>query len=194
MEASMTGMQSRPRARKPLAALGKLTVGALIGLGLLFGYVQTLFGGFDLMLTGVALTMLIVAGVVATGWRWAPALGAVLGLAIGGGLLIPAAGAIAFALAHPTDSMCLTVVLLLPRLALAIVGGIGATVQNYRSAERPTPRGLATTLIALGGLVAGAVLIGAIAKPADSVGVSPDVLASLPAVTLDAYNKGEVRV
>src|SRR5262245_14361005 len=131
MEASMTGMQSRPRARRPLAALGKLTVGAMIGLGILFGYVQTIFGGFDPMLTGVALAMLIVAGIVATGWRWAPALGALLGLAIGGGLLIPAAGAIAFSLTHPTDSMFIMMVLLLPLLALAIVGGIGATAQNY---------------------------------------------------------------
>ena len=194
MEVSMTGTQIRPRVHKPLAALGKLTVGALIGLGILFGYVQTVFGGFDPMLTGVAVAMLIVAGVVATGWRWAPALGALLGLAIGGGLLIPAAGEIAFALTHPTDSMFIMMVLLLPLLALAIAGGIGATVQNYRSADRAAPRGLATGLIALGGLVVGAVLIGAIAKPADSVGVSPDVLASLPAVTLDAYNKGEVRV
>src|SRR5262249_32382663 len=103
MEASLTGTQKRPRARKPLAALGKLTVGALIGLGLLFGYVQTLVGGFDPMLTGGAVAMLIVAGVVATGWRWAPALGALIGLAIGGGLLIPAAASIVFSLTHPTD-------------------------------------------------------------------------------------------
>src|SRR2546423_169234 len=127
MEASMTGTHSRPRVRTPLAALGKLTVGALVGLGIVFGYVQTLFGGFDPMLTGVAVTMLIVAGVVATGWRWAPALGALLALAIGGGLLIPAADAVAFALTHPADSLYIMMVLLLPLLALAIVGGIGAT-------------------------------------------------------------------
>jgi heme/copper-type cytochrome/quinol oxidase subunit 2 len=187
-------MPSRPRVRKPLAALGKLAAGALVGLGMVFGYAQVAFGGFDPMLTGVAATMLIVAGVVAVGWRWAPALGALLALLIGGGLLIPAAGEIVFALTHPTDSVFILMVLLLPLLALAIAAGVGATVQNYRSAERRTPRGLPTALTALAGLIVGAVLIGAIAKPTDSVGVTPEVLASLPGVTLEAYNKGEVRV
>jgi uncharacterized cupredoxin-like copper-binding protein len=194
MEASMTGTPSRARARKPLAALGKLAAGALVGLGIVFGYAQIVFGGFDPMLAGVAAAMLVVAGVVAIGWRWAPALGALLALAIGGMLLIPAAGEIVFGLTHPTDSIFILMVLLLPLLALAITAGIGATVQNYRSAERHTPRGLSTTLIALTGVIAGAVLVGAIAKPTDAVGVTPEVLASLPSVTLEAFDKGEVRV
>jgi uncharacterized cupredoxin-like copper-binding protein len=194
MEASMTGMPSRTRARKPLAALGKLAASALVGLSIVFGYAQTVFGGFDPMLTGVAVAMLIVAGVIATGWRWAPALGAVLALAIGGMLLVPAAGEIAFSLSHPTDGLFILMVLLLPLLALAIGAGISATVQNYRSAERRTPRGLPTALTALAGLVAGAVLVGLIAKPTDAVGVTPEVLAGLPGVTLEAFDKGEVRV
>jgi hypothetical protein len=130
MEASMTGTPSRTRARKPLAALGKLTVGALVGLGIVFGYAQTVFGGFDPMLTGVAVAMLIVAGVVAVGWRWAPALGAGLALVIGGMLLVPAAGEIVFGLTHPTDGIFILMVLLLPLLALAITAGISATVQT----------------------------------------------------------------
>jgi uncharacterized cupredoxin-like copper-binding protein len=194
MEASMIGMPSRARARKPLAALGKLTAGALVGLGIVFGYAQTVFGGFDPMMTGVAVAMLIVAGVVAVGWRWAPALGALLALAIGGMLLAPAAGEIAFSLSHPTDSLFILMVLLLPLLAVAIVAGASATVQNYRSAERRTPRGLPIAITALAGVVAGAALVGLIAKPTDSVGVAPEVLASLPGVTLEAYNSGEVRV
>jgi len=194
MEASITGTLSRTRVAKPLAALGKLAAGALVGLGLVFGYAQIVFGGFDPMLTGVATAMLSVGGVVAMGWRWAPALGALLALVIGGMLLVPAAGEIVFSLTHPTDSLFILMVLLLPLLALAIAAGIGATVQNYRSADRRTPRGLPTALTALAGLIAGAVLIGVIAKPTDAVGVTPEVLAGLPGVTLEAYNKGEVRV
>ena len=194
MEASITGTLSRTRVAKPLATLGKLAAGALVGLGLEFGYAQIVFGGFDPMLTGVATAMLIVGGVVAMGWRWAPALGALLALVIGGMLLVPAAGEIVFSLTHPTDSLFILMVLLLPLLALAIAAGIGATVQNYRSADRRTPRGLPTALTALAGLIAGAVLIGVIAKPTDAVGVTPEVLAGLPSVTLEAYNKGEVRV
>src|SRR5205085_6508403 len=109
-------------------------------------------------------------------------------------LLVPAAGEIIFSLTHPTDNMFILMVLLLPLLALAIVAGVGATMQNYRSAERRTPRGLPAVLTALAGLIAGAVLVGAIAKPTDAVGVTPEVLAGLPGVTLEAYNKGEVRV
>jgi uncharacterized cupredoxin-like copper-binding protein len=194
MEASMTRTPSQTRVRKPPAALGKLAAGALVGLGMAFGYAQVVFGGFDPMMTGIAVVMLIAAGVVAIGWRWAPALGAVLALAVGGMLLVPAAGEIAFILTHPTDSMFILMVLLLPLLAIAIVSGISATVQNYRSAERRTPRAFAATLLALAGLIAGAALIGAIAKPADSVGVTPEVLASLPGVTVQAFDKGEVRV
>jgi uncharacterized cupredoxin-like copper-binding protein len=190
----MSRTPTQARARKPLAALGTLAVGALVGLGIVFGYAQVVFGGFDPMMTGIAVAMLIVAAVVAVGWRWAPALGAVLALAIGGMLLVPAAGEIVFSLTHPTDSLFILMVLLLPLLGLAIAGGVGATVQNYRSAERRTPRGLPTTLIALAGIVAGAVLVGAIAKPTDSVGVTPEVLAGLPSITLEAFNKGEVRV
>src|SRR5262245_32082300 len=113
MEASITRTPSRIRVRRPLAALGKLTAGALVGLGMVFGYAQTLFGGFDPTLTGVATAMLIVAGVVAIGWRWAPALGAVLALVIGGGLLVPAISAVVFALTHPTDSIFILMVLML---------------------------------------------------------------------------------
>ena len=40
MEASMIGTPSRPRMRKPLAALGKLAAGALVSLGIVFGYAQ----------------------------------------------------------------------------------------------------------------------------------------------------------
>jgi plastocyanin len=90
--------------------------------------------------------------------------------------------------------MFILMILLLSLLALTIAAGVGATVQNYRSAERRTPRGLPTALTALAGLIAGAVLIGVIAKPTDAVGVTPEVLAGLPSVTLEAYNKGEVRV
>ena len=189
---------SRPKAsfRQPLAALGKLTAAALVGLAALFVYVQAvLIGGFEPIVTGIGLIPLISAGVVLVGWRWAPALGAVLSGLLLVLIAVMGAGDILYPLMHPNSfNEFVLMLLLLPLLIIGLAGGIGATVQNYRSAERATPRGLSTTLIALTGLVAGAVLIGAIAKPADSVGVSPDVLASLPAVTLDAYNKGEVRV
>jgi hypothetical protein len=70
-------------------------------------------------------------------------------------------------------------------VALALVGfasGIGALIQGYRSASRQAPRGTWTALAILGGLCAGALLIGAVPRSMGA-GVSPELLASLPAVS-----------
>src|SRR5262245_66487728 len=63
--------------RQPLAALGKLAVTALIGLAALMSYVEVVI--FNLAPSGFAFIAipLLLAGVIATGWRWAPLLGAI---------------------------------------------------------------------------------------------------------------------
>ena len=71
-------------ARQPLATLGKLTVAALLGdaLAFLVLWLTILLssGAFVAQLIIVALSLLVVAGIVATGVRWTPLLGAVAGL------------------------------------------------------------------------------------------------------------------
>jgi hypothetical protein len=56
MEATMA--TPRRFVRTPLAALGKVTAGAFIGLAALFGYAQILFG-FVPIITGFALVALL---------------------------------------------------------------------------------------------------------------------------------------
>src|SRR5437773_1525577 len=63
-----TLVATRSLGRTPLAALGKLTVAALVGIVLMLIIVQAaLIGQFDLSLTLYALVTLLVAGVVALG-------------------------------------------------------------------------------------------------------------------------------
>ena len=188
-------MTTQPQAckRQPLATMGKLTIGALVGIAAMLGYAQTLFGGFDPVMTGFAVVFLVVAGVIAVGWRWAPALGALMALLLAGGLLGPAITEIAFSLTHPSDFGTFSLLaVLLPLLAIALGGGAAATVQNYRGGARRAPRWLSPALIALGGLVAGAILVAAAPLPGN--GVSPEVLNGLQVVTLDKFGNGEIHV
>ena len=174
-----TMVATRWHGRQPLAALGKLTAAALVGMAFLLGYVTVKFGFFPPVLVFMA-AALILGGIVATGWRWAPLLGAL----VYGGLLALAGPFVPYALSHPNDTFMF--VLNVFFLALAIVGigaGIGATVQNCRRAERRAPRGLAAGLAGLGGLALGAILVAAIPQAGSSTGVSPEALAALPSLT-----------
>jgi hypothetical protein len=83
-------------------------------------------------------------------------------------------------------------------LAMAAIGlgaGIGATVQNYRDGERHTPRALAAGLTLLVGLFAGALMAASIAAGGVNAGVSPETLASLPALKTAnfAFDQQEIR-
>jgi plastocyanin len=82
-------------------------------------------------------------------------------------------------------------------IAVVLVGlaaSLSAAVQNYRSATRRTPRALPSVLALVAGLVIGAAIVGSIPQAGEAAGVSPETLAELPAVTLDKFDKGEIRV
>ncbi len=197
MEATITA--PRRMGRRPLAALGKVAAGALVGLAALFGYVQlVVFGAFIPVVTGFAAVAVLLAGLVTMGWRWSPlvatlACGALLALMLG-----PASGEIFYILSRPHDvGLFALIVLLLPVLAIGAVAGIAATVQNYRyaAADRRTPLGLRSGLLLLLGLVAGAIAVAAAPQSSDAGGVSPEALASLPAVTPEHFMPGkEIKV
>jgi hypothetical protein len=147
-------------SRQPLAALGKLTAAALFGAGLAFATLLLtilLAGAFVLPLLIVAVSLLLVAGIIATGLRWAPLLGALLGLGtlIGG---VFTQQYFVYHLTHPAEVGPFLLSLLICAFAVVAVGaGIGATVQNYRDKARYAPRWLSTPLAALGGFVLGRV-------------------------------------
>src|SRR5258708_6692878 len=67
-------------SRQKLSALGKLTLASLLGEALAYLLLLVAIGTFILPLLIVALALLIVAGIVATGMRWTPLFGALAGL------------------------------------------------------------------------------------------------------------------
>lgn len=175
-----TLVRSHAFARQPLGALSKLTITALVGIAGALAYLQLgMTGRFDPVLTTFAVIMLVVAALSTTGWRWVPLLGAVLSAMV----VASNSAVVAYDLQHPENFH--TFVFMVASVALALVGtvaGISATVQNYRRVERRQPRLMLPALAGLVGLCLGTLLVGALPRAA-SAGVSPEVLASLPALT-----------
>ncbi len=150
-------------SRRPLATLGKLTTAALIGSALGFATLLLTIllatGAFIMPLFIVAVALFIVAGIVATGVRWMPLFGALMGLGtfIGG---VFTQQYFVYHLTHPAEGGPFIVSLLICVFAvIAICAGTGAAIQNYRSTDRQAPRWLLIPLAALGGLVLGALLV-----------------------------------
>ena len=185
---------TRLYGRKPLAALGKLSLAAPIGIALLLIYLQVaLIGQIIPPLAVFAVVSSIVAGIIATGRRWAPLLGALwCGFIVAGN-----AENITYNLAHPADthSFAFTVIMLLV-VVVGIVSGIGATAQNYfrATAERRAPRWLSYGLTALAALAVGAILVAAIPQTG-TAGVSAEALAGLPALATEdfRFSQSEIR-
>ncbi len=183
---------------KRLAGLGRLTVAALLSFAGMYVYLQAvLIKQIEMPLPIFSAISLVLAGLVAGrpfgGWRWTPLLGAVWSLF----LLFGKLDLVLYDLSHPENTH--TFAWMLVMLALSVVGvgtGIGATVQNYRqpAADRQVPQWVPWGFTALGGLLVGAVLVAAIPQAGSGIQVSQAVLAQLPAVSLDAFKDGEVRV
>ena len=191
----------------PLTFLVALTAGATALLGALLLYIMgAIFKEVVPPMAGFGvLALLAGAVVVAVRRRWTPLLGSVVALLLGLLLILPAATEIAHALGSPNDPMFAVLTVLFPALAVAFLGGIGATVQNYRrpaGAEHapapgaPAPRWLVVGLIAMVGAIAGANAVAAIPQKGAAASVSPEALASLPAVSTRgfAFEQPELRV
>jgi plastocyanin len=191
MEQPATATRIRPAVSPPVATLGKLTIAAALGFPLLVSTDLVRHGLTvpGLLFTGIALALAgIVSGLIATGWRWAPLLGAALYTL----LLLASFPTVLAALSNPGGDTYLFAFNAI-FLALTVVGtaaGVGATVQNYRSdaANRPAPRWLAAGLSGLGGVVLGAILVAALAGASAGVGVgvSQEELSKLPSFSAQA--------
>ena len=124
-------VRTRPRRGTPLTASARMTVAALLGLALSYLYlVVVLIGGFVPMVITVPVALLL-AGVVATGWRPAPAIAAFVCVL---GLLpeIPNIPDHLQEISTNPPSFVVNILLILPLFAVAIVAGVAATVRNYR--------------------------------------------------------------
>ncbi len=170
---------------QPLATLGKLTAAALLGAALAFATLALMIllatGTIVQPLVFVGVALLIVAGIVATGIRWTPLLGALAGLGtmVGG---VFTQQYFVYHLMHPAEGGPFLLCLLICAFALvAIWAGIGATVQNYRARARIAPRWLPASLTALGGFVLGAMLVSLLVQ-------------APPVTTVTAQTSGEAAV
>jgi heme/copper-type cytochrome/quinol oxidase subunit 2 len=179
---AVTHTQGRTR----LTALRKVMIAALIANVLAHAYLQMVI--LHTLIPPLAVIMvltLLVAGVCATRWRWAPLLGALWCVAS----VIPGLEPYAFNLTHPTALAVFAETLLtLALLFIVVVAGIAATIQGDRqAADAIAPRWLRSFLASVATFVLNAVLVAAIPQPAATAGVSPAVLAGLPAVTTANY-------
>lgn len=172
MEAIAPTLATQPQ----YSPLERLSIGTLLGLALALAYVQlVMMQSFDLPLTVFAGLLLLGAALTSTRRRWTPLIGALLcALVVGAN-----SGPVVYDLTHPAAYH--NFAFMIVAVGLSVVGcvsGIGAAVGRYRGTTA-TPQGAFGALMLLIGLCAGAMLIGALAKPA-SPGIAPELLAGLP--------------
>jgi plastocyanin len=137
-----------------LNALMFVTVGALIG-----------FDSDGLFLLIPAGALLLMAGLVVTGYRWAPLVPGILGpLQVVTVIFVPY---ISYHLTQPQPEFpfFVAIMFMIGCWIMEGVTGIGATVQNYQTRERKLPRWFPTVIAGATGIVLGAILIGAILQP-----------------------------
>ena len=152
-----------PFQGKKLTALDVTTVLALLGSALIFllFFLLIWLAGRTVVLPllAFAIVALIAAGLIATGVRWAPLLGAFVALVIASIVLaVPLASS---ALLHPATNLFRFGVLVIQfACALtAVVAGVAATIQNYNKVTWGSPRWLRSGLAGLTGLVVGMILV-----------------------------------
>jgi FtsP/CotA-like multicopper oxidase with cupredoxin domain len=165
--------------------LRTITVVALVVNALFF--VPDLFSsGPNGLNLGHMIPALVVAAIVASRFRWTPALGALFS----GLMLVDGSMFLTDLLTQPDTTA--TFGLAASFFASAVVGlivGIAATVQHYRAPRSrsfvnpPAPRWVYPALLALATLVLGGILTTAIQPHGLSTGFSPETLATLPVLT-----------
>ena len=149
--------------RRSLSVLGKVTAVALLGQAIAIAVqmltTSLLHGTFDPGFLIFVLPVLLVAGFVVSRVRWAPALGSGVAFVIASLWLF--APDYQYDLTHPGGNVVdfILLVLILAFALVALVAGVGATIQNYRSAApRPLPW-LRPGLSALAGIVVGMIVV-----------------------------------
>ena len=175
-----------PSARPTLRTI---TAAAVALNGLVFVY-DLFASGPNALNLGHIVPALVVAAIVARRFRWAPALGALFAafLLVEGYMFLRAS------LTQPDSAV--TFAFAATFFATAIVGllaGVAATVQHGRAprsrpfVDPPAPRWAYPALLAFTALVLGGILSTAIQARGIASSVSPEALASLPALTTRDY-------
>jgi hypothetical protein len=154
---------SKTVPRRTLTALGRTTALALLGITLIFLFLFLLFwvtgGQVIIPVLAIVAVFAFTAAFVATGVRWASVLGSLVALAAMIFLfMLPLGGS---ALRHPTANVARfsELVLVYALAVIALVAGMAAAIQNYRSTERHAPRWLGSLLAGLSGLAVGMIVV-----------------------------------
>jgi len=152
--------------RRSLPVLGKVTAVALLGQAIAVTVQMlitllphgTFMPGFFIAIIP-ALPALLAAGFVVSRVRWAPALGS--GVAFLTATLWLFAPDYQYDLTHPGGNVIdfILLVIILAFALVVVVAGVGATIQNYQSAEPRTPQGVRLFLTALSGIVVGMIVV-----------------------------------
>jgi heme/copper-type cytochrome/quinol oxidase subunit 2 len=178
----MVAIQSPQLYARP--TLRTITVAALVINALSFLFDMFMVGPNEINVIHL-IVELVFAGVVALRFRWAPAIGALLGAL----LLVEGSIFLSRELTEPANAANFAfAAVFFATSAVALVAGIGATVQNYRAPRSrpfvapPAPRWIYPALLAFAALVFGGILTTAIQSRGALPGVSPEALAALPAL------------
>lgn len=152
--------------RRSLPVLGKVTAVALLGQAIAVTVQMlitllpqgTFMPGFFIAIIPVV-AALLAAGFIVSRVRWAPAL--VSGVAFLTATLWLFAPDYQYDLTHPGGNVIdfILLVIILAFALVAVVAGVGATIQNYQSAGPRTPQGLRPFLTALSGIVVGMIAV-----------------------------------
>src|SRR5689334_11187232 len=131
----MSASPARPSllARQPLSALDRITIGALLAGAAGYAYLHILIGFFVLAIVLLVIGFLLVAGLVASGWRWGSLVATIYGVFIFIGAFIFAPQYTVLHLQHPDQVGPFIAVLFgLTGAALAAVIGGFSTWQTLR--------------------------------------------------------------
>lgn len=161
--------------RRPLSIFSRISVTTLLIISGFWGLLALFVPGNIALLVN-ALIVLAVAGLVSTGLRWTPILGSLL-CTLTLYVFVFQTTFPLFHLAHPKDAygspgsdwlaylFFTVIVILFWCMAMTVLSGIAAVIQNYTQRERSTPSWFGFAMTGLVGLLIGAVLIGAFAPP-----------------------------
>jgi plastocyanin len=165
--------------------LRTIAVAALVINALTFLFDMLAVGSDEINVSHVIIE-LVVAGIVALRFRWAPAIGALLGAA----LIVEGYIFIGRELTEPTSiASFASTAIFFATAAVGLITGIGATAQNYRLPrsrpfiDPPAPRSIYPALLALAALVLGGILSTAIQPRGVLPSFSPEAVAALPSLT-----------
>jgi plastocyanin len=177
MSTPLVATHTQERMRIP--ALRTVMIAGLVGNVLVNTVLQALI--LQMLIPPLAIIMaltLVVAGVCATRWRWAPHLAVVWSVLAN----VPGLEPVSYDLTQPSETGTFIATLLsLALLLVTVVAGVAAIVYGDRQvAEGRTPRWLTGFLVGMATFVLGAGLVAAIPSPDGTAGLSSAELAALP--------------